>query len=649
MRMLVALAVASCSFAIASAQIRIDAGTSVGFTSASASFRDLPGFPTCCPSFESGSGTGLGLGLGVDIPIAGSLFASVRFAANDRSHTMSTNELVDIIVGNRLVQSTIEHTFALPLTEYGLESHIGYRFGGLTIRTGIGYSHRALGSVRAKEEIVDPSGVRFTETQSTTRNARTALMPGSITSAWHWIGVLGFDISLKRGSAWKLTPEASLTTALTSVTSVTPWILTTTSIGLRLSYTFGVNNQPVLAPSKEPRKLAATPPAAAKPIVPSTLQPVNYDVKLESDSKLNVRIEEIEEERYLPVLPYMFFDRNSARVPARYAQRPLRSISTADISDIELHRQVLNVIAERMKLYPAAKLTLTGSCAADEQDTSLAIKRAMSIASVLVDSFGVDKRRIVTRSRRAPLDETVATGGEALAAYDENRRVEFSSVESQLLMPYRVADTTLTMDPPSIMIRAKTLDGKPLDSWIVSVDGADVDSSSRQGKVEFAYQPTQAAAQSALANAGMSITIEGRQSGAPVRDTLQVRVNAVRLFDKRKEMRNDSIIERYTLIVFPFRKADLTDAHQQILNFVRSRIGVNARIIVEGSTDILGSTDENARLSRERAATVARELQGSITIKGLGEPEAGVSQRLPEERMLRRIVTITAYVPVGGK
>ena len=103
--MLIALAVASCSFAIASAQIRVDAGTSVGFTSASASFRDLPGFPTCCPSFESGSGTGLGLGLGVDIPIAGSLFGSVRFAANDRSHTMSTTELVDIIVGNRLVQS----------------------------------------------------------------------------------------------------------------------------------------------------------------------------------------------------------------------------------------------------------------------------------------------------------------------------------------------------------------------------------------------------------------------------------------------------------------------------------------------------------------------------------------------------------------
>jgi outer membrane protein OmpA-like peptidoglycan-associated protein len=649
MRILVGIAIVLSAITIASAQIRVDAGTSVGFTSASASFRDLPGFPTCCPSFESGSGTGLGLGFGVDIPIAGTLFGSVRFAVNDRSHTMSTNELVDIIVGNRLVQSTIEHTFALPLTEYGIESHIGYHFGGLTLRTGIGYSHRALGSVRAKEEIVDPSGVRFTETQSTTRNARTAPMPGSITSAWHWIGVLGFDIPLKRGGAWKLTPEASLTTALTSVTSVTPWDLTTTSIGLRLSYTFGVNNQPVLAPNKEPRKLAATPPAAAKPIVPSTLQPVSYDVKLETDAKLQVRIEEIEEETYLPVLPYVFFDRYSARVPMRYATRSMSSMSTTDMSETDLHRQVFNVIAERMKLYPAAELTLTGTCAVDEQDTSLAIKRAMSIASVLVDSFGVDKRRIVTRARRLPLNATLATGAESALADDENRRVELSSNESQLLMPYRVADTTLTMDPPSITIRAKTLDGKPLDSWRVSAEGANVDSSSRQGKVEFTYQPTQAAAQSALANAEMSITIEGRQSGTMVRDTLRLTVDALRLFDKRREMRNDSIIERFTLIVFPFRKSELTDAHEQILDFVRSRVGENARIIVEGSTDILGSSDENARLSRERAAAVARELQGAITIRGLGEPDAGVSQQLPEERMLRRVVTITAYVPVGGK
>ncbi len=61
---------------------------------------------------------------------------------------------------------------------------------------------------------------------------------------------------------------------------------------------------------------------------------------------------------------------------------------------------------------------------------------------------------------------------------------------------------------------------------------------------------------------------------------------------------------------------------------------------------MLGSPDENLRLSLERAQAVARELRGNITVRGLGEPEGSVSQTYPEERMLRRVVTITAYVPV---
>lgn len=199
------------------------------------------------------------------------------------------------------------------------------------------------------------------------------------------------------------------------------------------------------------------------------------------------------------------------------------------------------------------------------------------------------------------------------------------------------------------MIRARTLDGKPLDAWQIAVDNIVVDSSRAAGLPEFPYRPAIEGAKVALRAAAMNITIDGRQNGYPVRDTLRLPVGAVRLFDKRRELRRDSIIERFTLIVFPFGKADLTEMHQRILPFVRERVGEDARIIVEGSTDILGSSDENARLSRERAATVARELQGSITIRGLGEPEDGISQRLPEERMLRRVVTITAYVPVGGK
>lgn len=646
MRILSGVAALLTIVTIASSQTRIDVGTSVGFTSASASFRDLPGFPSCCPQFESGSGTGLGLGVGIDVPIAGSFFGSIRLGSNDRSHTMSTNELVDIIVGNRLVQSTVEHTFALPLTEYGVESHLGYRVGNFTVRAGVGYAYRIYGTARSREEIVDPAGVKFTDTRSAIRNERENAMPGAVTTAWNVMGVIGFDIPLKRGGAWRLVPEASLSASLTSVSSETAWSIVAPTIGMRLSYTLGHTATDATELKKESKRSTTTLIAATKPVASSTSPSNVYDVKLETDAKLQVRIEEMEEETYLPVLPYVFFERNSAVIPKRYATRITWQYAATTMSGLDLHRQMLNLLAERMKMYPDAKLMLTGTCAADEKDTSVAMRRAKAIASVLVDSFDIDGRRIATRARRLPLNPTIATGAESAQADDENRRVEVGSNESQLLMPYRVADTTLTMNPPSVTIRAKTVDGKPLDSWRVSVEGANVDSSAREGNVELVHQPTQAAARSAVDNAGMTITIEGRQSGTVVRDTLRLTVDALRLYDKRREMPNDSIVERFTLIVFPFKKSELTDAHEQILDFVRSRIGENARIIIEGSTDLLGSPDENLRLSLERAQAVARELRGNNTVRGLGEPDGAVSQMYPEERMLRRVVTITAYVPV---
>jgi outer membrane protein OmpA-like peptidoglycan-associated protein len=82
-----------------------------------------------------------------------------------------------------------------------------------------------------------------------------------------------------------------------------------------------------------------------------------------------------------------------------------------------------------------------------------------------------------------------------------------------------------------------------------------------------------------------------------------------------------------------------------VLEFVRSRISKGARVSVEGCTDVIGSAEENNRISLDRARAVAASLPGRISVSGRGEPNAGRSQRLPEERMLERVVRITAVVP----
>jgi outer membrane protein OmpA-like peptidoglycan-associated protein len=585
MRACALILVALTAAAVTSAQVRIDVGTGLGFTTAQTSFTTLPGFPSCCPLFESGSGTGGTFGLGVDVPISSSFFGSLRLALNDRSHTLSTDEVVDVIIGNSLRQATIVHTMALPLTEYAIETHLGWRGGGFVARGGVGYTLRSYGALRSQEELTSPSGATFTDTRSTTRNSTTDNLPSAVGSSLHVVGIVGLDIGLSRGGAWRLTPELGLTAALSSVTSMVSWTTIVPSIGLRVSYEFNKEAPTVVAP--KPAAPAPKQETAPRPKEAPKPEPKRDTSPKKTIVRQRIVIEELEEERYLPILPYVFFERNTSSIPARYQRTYDRVRLSNAQSNVAFHHELLGVIADRLKQDPSAEIVVTGHTSADESDQRLSMERAKSVAKVLVESFGVQPRRIKTRSRQLPANQSIATGPEAPLADEENRRIEITSTSSDLFLPYRISDTIFTVKK-----------------------GADVD---------------------------------GRT--APT-DSVVVIADTVRLFEKRRTKMRDSIVERFDLIVFPFRKTELTQEHRRVLDIVRSRLGKNARVTVEGRTDLIGSTEENARLSVERARTVALELEGRISSIGRGEPDQSESQQLPEERMFQRVVSIYAVVPL---
>jgi outer membrane protein OmpA-like peptidoglycan-associated protein len=585
MRAIALIVAAFAALTVTSAQVRIDVGTGLGFTTAQTSFTTLPGFPSCCPLFESGSGTGGSFGLGVDVPISSSFFGSLRLALNDRSHTLSTEERVDVIVGNNLTQAVIVHTMALPLTDYGIETHLGWRGGGFVARGGVGYTLRSYGALRSQEELTSPSGATFSDTRSSVRNSIIGDLPSAVGSSLHVVGIVGLDIVLSRGSAWRLTPEVGLTAALSSVTSAVSWTTIVPSIGLRLSYEFN-KEQTVVAPPKPP----TVPPA--QQIVSLPKETPKAEPKREAPAKKTivkqrVIIEELEEERYLPVLPYVFFERNNSAIPTRYHRAAdLIRLGNAR-TNVAFHHELLTVVADRLKQDPSAEIVVTGHTSADEDDQRLSMERARAVASVLTDTFGIEARRIKTRSRRLPVNQSLAAGAEGPLADEENRRVEITTNKPELLLPYRIVDTIMTVRTPEATLTTIS----PTDSIITVTD-------------------------------------------------------TVRLFDKRRSRAQDSIVDRFDLIVFPFNKTELTEDHRRVLDIVRTRLGPNARVTVEGRTDVIGSFEENARLSLERAIAVSRELKGRVSIAGRGEPEETLSQLLPEERMLQRVVSILAVVPV---
>ena len=637
---------------ILAAQVRVDVGTALGFTTANATFRELPGFPSCCPSFDGGSGVGGQLSLGSDITIWRSLIGGVRLALSDRSHTLSTREVVDVIEDNFIVQGEIQHTIATPLTEFSVESFLGYRFGNVTLRQGLGFAARSFGQLRAKEELVAPSGAVFTDTKTTERNVRSGAMPQSVATTFYGISAIGLDIALATTQRWRLTPEVSLAYGFSSLTSATKWNMIVPSIGFRISYEFGsVPNSPPTPRSVPVQKTTPTPPAIATkteaPVSGSSKEDaIKHDVVVRANVRDKLRIEEIEEERFLPILPYIFFDASSSTIPSRYITRDTVRSGTTAISAVAFHHRVLPILAQRLRQYPTANITLVGTTSADEADSTVALARARSVASTLTEAFGISAKRIMVRARRLPGNASVAAGSEGPLADEENRRVEIVTTNEEVVAPYRIADTIATMTPPKIVIEASSTGDLPIRNWSVRVNDVRVDSSSKAFASPIEYAPDDAGAQALMRDGNLRVVLASTHQGERVSDTLSVAVDAIRLTDKRRERRNDSIVERYELVVFPFRRADLSAEHRRILKFVRSRIGTTARITVEGCTDVIGSTDDNRRISLDRARAVAAELPGAVTVIGRGEPEVTVPQQLPEERMLERVVRITAVVPV---
>lgn len=633
------------------AQVRVDVGTALGFTTANAAFRELPGFPSCCPSFDGGSGVGGQLSLGSDITIWGSLIGGVRLTLSDRSHTLKTREVVDVIEDNFIVQGEIQHTIETPLTEFGVESFLGYRFGNVTIRQGLGFATRSFGQLRAKEELVAPSGAVFTDTRTSERNVRSGDLPQSAGTTLYAISAIGLDIALTKTQSWRFTPEVSLAYGFSSLTTATKWSMVVPSIGFRISYEFGSTPTTPPAPRSVPVQNTVPPPVVAtKKATPAPTQSREVAVKHDVEVRVNVRgklqLEEIEEERFLPMLPYIFFDASSSTIPSRYVTRDTAQPSATTLSAVAFHHRVLSILAQRLRQYPSADITLIGTTSVDEADSTVALARARSVASTLTEAFGISAKRIKVRARRLPGNASVAAGSEASLADEENRRVEIVSTNEDVLAPYRIADTVATMTPPKIVIDASSTGDLPIRNWSVRVNDIRIDSSSKAFTSPIVYAPDKAIAQAIMRDGRLRVLFVGTHQGEQATDTLSVAVDAIRLSDKRRERRNDSIVERYELVVFPFRRADLSAEHRRILKFVRSRIGTTARVTVEGCTDVIGNTEDNRRISLDRARAVAGELPGAVTVIGRGEPEVTVQQQLPEERMLERVVRITAVVPV---
>lgn len=235
---------------------------------------------------------------------------------------------------------------------------------------------------------------------------------------------------------------------------------------------------------------------------------------------------------------------------------------------------------------------------------------------------------------------------------EENRRVEFDANIPQILSPIKLEQFSYKATPPKVRFYIVAEPKENIQRWELNVN---------QGK-QLLYDP----AATVMPNYKEWTILENPKRlpklEEPVRYKLSVwdinniefstdekyfSIEQITVQKKIQKQMNDTLYDKYNLILFDFGEKKLNKEHETILDFIKNRITPNAIIKINGHTDHLGDRVINKTISQKRAESVANYL-GNINpkIKGYGEEITLHNNDLPEGRAYSRTVEIIAIIPI---
>lgn len=369
-----------------------------------------------------------------------------------------------------------------------------------------------------------------------------------------------------------------------------------------------------------------------------------------------------------PLRNYVFFDQASTSIPDRYIK--LNKEQASNFNEVQLGRfnqitatgrsarqmtvyyNILNILGDRMIKNPASTITLIGS---SERGVELARRKAISVKSYLVDTFGIRASRIATEGRVRPSISSIQTGGkrELELLRQEDSRVSIESNTLALLKEYQTG--------PDAPLRSIGRTGHaPLDSYVtINTDGTNafktwkLEVEDESGRINvfgpFYRDEVRLSGKSILGNrsrGNYTFTMIGEaQNGHTVRKVEKAEV----------VLWVNPVVEhgsRYS-VIYEFDNSNATAAYEKYLrDVVTPAIPAGAKVVIQGYSDTIGDKAHNQRLSEARAADVKAIIQKGLTragrtdvrfeVRSHGEliPQSQFSNTLPEERFYNRTVLV---------
>lgn len=621
----------------------------------SADFTALPGVPNCCDGFKSGFGLAPAVGVLYELPLSAQLLLGVRAGYSSQSALLSRDEPTTVEMNGEAVPMTIVHTIDASLGAVGIEPMVGYRLGDrFSLMGGFRAAFNLTKEYQQQEKLSDDNLRGTFENGRRIRHESSGEIPGA--SAMQAALLVGgsYELPLNSSGTLLAAPEILFAFGLTPVADGLTWSTHALRAGIALKYSPLPQVEPPPPPVVAP---PPPPPPPEKPVLAATITAVGVAADGTEEESAKLRVEEFVATEVRPLLNYVFFGENSDALASRYAR--IDPASTKDFSirslygkgTLPVYSQLLNIIGQRMAANPNARLRLVGTNSGTEEGgLELSRHRAESVRDYLRDVWGISESRFRIEARNQPEKPSNPTYAEGV---EENRRVEIYSDTPDVFATVKTSDTLRQATPPTIRFRTTVESEAGIRSWRITAlqDGRVLKEIAAEGPPPASIDWNLSREQTSVPNAPgvllYSLKLHDAADQTYESQAGKLPVEQITVRKKRNERIADMDVERFSLIVFDYDKADLTDEHRKLVRDIRDRIQPESHVRVRGFADKTGDAAHNQQLALQRARNVAKALGLSEDrVEVSGESELLYDNDLPEGRFYSRTVTVEIETPV---
>ncbi len=660
----------------------------LGFHSTNTTLRCI-GDPAC-PTYDGGVGSQFGIMGNVEwMPTDWGMRGSIGFSNSSVEMSTTDNRALVKDVNGMIVPLVREHSLNISLPMINMDLGLQKSFGNSRLFFGPSFGFLLSPNWKSTSTLLSPNNVTF---NSGSRD--TVFLNQEIPN----VNSLQFGFSMGYGHHIPISkkvvivPEISASIPFSRIIAGPEWKQTSILIGMSIRWGMGAVKEEVIRRAEvidtievnvnerigsliiegqkkstksieefethkiitetiqrtDTLKVGLPPKVSPKPVMKAHIA---QDEESEEVDAINVRGQLVTEA--FPILPMVFFSEADANLHPRYRQlRTIEGFASDKLDPFvsEQHKDILNIIGERMNKNMQAKIELHGFSdpITENSDCELAGKRVGTVREYLANVWNVDRSRITIEMDKRRCSPENPTMSRIPQGYEENRRIEIISEQKDILAPVirsRYVEIT-EYAPKELHINASRTIGENINSWKLSSQLGDSVLHVKDGaqiplwiQMPIEKEDARLMQQSMNDQLQMSMIIQDNEGD----------LGSTEMSIPIQRDTTNYAIQRLSLMHFPVQKATLDRQGRNAIDAFLQDLEDNASISIMGYSDNLGNAQSNLELSKERAETVYKYIRSIkpksniVKVNGLGStalPPGIRSHELPESRFLSRTVQI---------